>query len=71
MNLDIRYPIGLLFLIIGVILAACGIFIAPEAGTRLSLGSNVNLFWGLIQIVFGAIMIALARSGARKKDGKP
>jgi len=71
MNLDIRYPIGLLFVIIGGILAGCGIFSSPGASSGLPLGSNVNLCWGLIQLAFGAVMLALARAGARKKGGPP
>jgi hypothetical protein len=71
MNLDIRYPIGLLFVIVGAILAACGILLPPESSAHLLLGTNVNISWGAVQIVFGAIMLVLARAGARKKDGEP
>ncbi len=71
MNLDIRYPIGLLFVIIGAILVACGLLLHPAAHAGLSLTSNVNLFWGLAQIVFGAVMLALAKSASGKRGGKP
>jgi hypothetical protein len=67
MNLDIRYPIGLLFVIIGGILAGCGLFLQPAG----SAGPNVDLTWGLLQVAFGATMLALARRGARKKGGAP
>jgi hypothetical protein len=66
MNLDIRYPIGLLFLVVGAILAVYGVVSGPEIYAAHSLGLNVNLWWGLIQIVFGAIMVGLAKSGAKK-----
>jgi hypothetical protein len=66
MNLDIRYPIGLLFLVVGAILAVYGVVSGPEIYAAHSLGLNVNLWWGLIQIVFGAIMVGLAKAGAKK-----
>ncbi|HZZ20823.1 MAG TPA: hypothetical protein VFE25_15725 [Opitutaceae bacterium] len=66
MNLDIRYPIGLLFLAVGVILAGYGLVSGPEIYATHSLGLNINLWWGLIQIAFGAIMVALAKMGAKK-----
>jgi len=66
MNLDIRYPIGLLFLVVGAILAIYGVVSDPGIYIAHSLGLNVNLWWGLIQIVFGAIMVGLAKSGAKK-----
>jgi hypothetical protein len=66
MNLDIRYPIGLLFLVVGAILAIYGMVSGPEIYAAHSLGLNVNLWWGLIQIAFGAIMVALAKMGAKK-----
>ncbi|HEY5227417.1 MAG TPA: hypothetical protein VIJ19_02695 [Opitutaceae bacterium] len=66
MNLDIRYPIGLLFLSVGAVLAVYGLVSGPEIYAAHSLGLNVNLWWGIIQIVFGAIMVGLAKAGAKK-----
>jgi hypothetical protein len=66
MNLDIRYPIGLLFLVVGAILAIYGMVSGPEIYAAHSLGLNINLWWGLIQIAFGALMVALAKMGAKK-----
>ena len=71
MNLDIRYPIGLLFVIVGAILTACGIFLPPETSSHLLLGMNVNISWGIVQLAFGGIMLGLAKGGARKKGGTP
>jgi len=62
MGLDIRLPLGLIFLIIGGIMAAFGIF--THADTTLyerSLGVNLNLIWGLLMFVFGAIMFFVGR----------
>jgi hypothetical protein len=67
MNLDIRYPIGYLFLVVGAILAVYGaVGSDPSIYAAHSLGLNINLWWGIIQIVFGAIMVGLAKSGASK-----
>jgi hypothetical protein len=67
MQLDIRIPIGLLFGIFGLILIGFGLVSDPEIYKR-SLGINVNLWWGMVQVVFAAIMLALAwraRGGKR------
>jgi hypothetical protein len=66
MNLDIRYPIGYLFLTVGAILAIYGMVSGPEIYDAHSLGMNVNLWWGLVMVVFGAIMFGLAKAGASK-----
>ena len=63
MKLDLRIPIGLMFGIIGVALMAYGVA-ADRAIYARSLGINVNLWWGLVLVAFGAVMLALARRGA-------
>lgn len=60
MSFDLRLPIGALFTLFGLILAADGLF----AG-RLVLGVNVNLWWGLVMLLFGGLMLAFA---ARAKN---
>jgi hypothetical protein len=60
MSFDLRLPIGLLFAVFGVILAVDGLI-----AHRLVLGINVNLWWGLVLIVFASGMLALA---ARAKN---
>jgi hypothetical protein len=56
MNLDLRWPLGLLFLLLGGILVLHGLTV----GTRV-LGFNVNLVWGAVMMVFGGIALGLAR----------
>lgn len=63
MNFDLRLPIGLLFVVFGAILALDGLI-----ARRLVLDINVNLWWGLVMIVFGAAMLSLA---ARAKRATP
>jgi hypothetical protein len=64
--MDIRIPIGLLFAILGALLAAYGLFTMfnDPAMYERSLGININLWWGL---VIGALMLALGRGGLAKK----
>ncbi len=71
MNLDIRVPIGLLFLSLGGLLTGYGVvthFTSPEIYAQ-SLDVNVNFWWGLAMLAFGAGMLhygrrAVARSTA-------
>jgi hypothetical protein len=60
MILDIRIPIGLLFLTIGMLLAGYGLFSDPAIYER-SLGINVNFWWGGVLLAFGLVMLLLAR----------
>jgi hypothetical protein len=60
MKLDLRLPIGLMFSIIGVLLAVFG-FASDPAIYQRSLGINVNLWWGLVLIMFGLVMLWLVR----------
>lgn len=69
MGLDIRIPIGLMFLLIGVLLAFAGITADP-ADLKRSLDININLYWGLFLVLFGAVMLVLAVK-AKKDAGKP
>lgn len=61
MQLDIRLPIGLLFLLLGVILVVYGFLSDPAIYTVHSLGQNVNLTWGAVFVLFGALMLWLAK----------
>ena len=69
MNLDVRLPMGLMFTIVGLMLVAFGL-VSNRAIYDRSLGINVNLWWGLVLLAFGLVMLALA-IGARRKRGEP
>jgi len=62
MGLDIRIPIGLMFAILGIVLIVAGLALDPSIYRR-SLGVNINLWWGLVLAVFGAVMLILGRRG--------
>ena len=67
MGLDIRWPIGLMFSIIGAILVVYGVVTGsdPQMYQR-SLGMNINLGWGILLLVFGILMLISARMAAAK-----
>jgi uncharacterized YccA/Bax inhibitor family protein len=68
MKLDLRLPIGLMFSIIGVLLAAFGVA-SDRAIYERSLGINVNLWWGLVLLGFGVVMLWLVLRGRRGVPG--
>jgi hypothetical protein len=61
MGLDIRIPLGLLFLIIGGIMAVFGLFSHGSAIYAMAQGINLNLIWGSLMFVFGVVMFVLGR----------
>jgi hypothetical protein len=73
-GIDIRLPMGLMFTIIGVIEAIYGLMSNElPKGWPESLHVNINLLWGLVLAVFGAIMLVSARLAAKSgpKAGQP
>jgi hypothetical protein len=62
MGLDIRWPIGLMFTLIGALLVIFGV---AKSGDSVSLGININLIWGVVLLVFGVLMLAGAVRGGK------
>ncbi len=60
--LDLRLPIGLLFSLLGVLVAGYGL-LADPAIYQASLGINIDAWAGLAMFVFGGVMLLLARRG--------
>lgn len=56
MSFDLRIPVGLMFTVFGLILVGVGLC-GPVALTEKSLGINMNLWCGFLQLVFGAVML--------------
>jgi hypothetical protein len=71
MGLDIRYPIGLLFGIVGLVMVVYGLLTGGDEMYRRSLGINVNLWWGALLLVFGGLMLFFARKEAARKAAEP
>jgi multisubunit Na+/H+ antiporter MnhG subunit len=62
MGLDIRIPLGMIFLIIGGIMSVFGLISRGNADLYVrSLGVNLNLTWGLIMFLFGLIMFVVGK----------
>ena len=64
MGLDIRWPIGLMFTLIGLLLTGYGAVV--QSDHAISLGININLIWGIVLLVFGAFMLFGAINGGKK-----
>jgi hypothetical protein len=64
MKFDLRLPIGILFSLYGALLVVFGAISDKEIYAR-SFGYNVNLWWGLALLVFGALMLLGAVRGRK------
>ena len=68
MGLDIRFPIGLMFSIIGLLVAVYGLVTGSDKELyQRSLDININLIWGIVLLVFGAWMLIMAVLGKKKQ----
>ena len=64
--LDIRIPIGLLFTVLGLLVTAYGIITNSDTELyKKSFQYNVNLWSGLLMLLFGVVMLLLARKKKR------
>ena len=66
MGLDIRWPIGLMFTLIGALLSVFSMAnhassVAHAAGEDI----NIDLIWGIILLVFGVLMLFGAVTGRK------
>ncbi|MDX9811876.1 MAG: hypothetical protein RBU28_05790 [Bacteroidales bacterium] len=66
---DIRIPIGLMFTILGVLISVFGVVTkyTDNLMYQKSLGINVNILMGILMLVFGLVMLWLARKSAKKE----
>ena len=72
MGLDLRWPIGLMFSIIGALLVIAGLMSGSNEETlKRSLDININLIWGLVLLVFGAFMLLMAWRGSKAAGSQP
>jgi len=68
MGFDIRLPIGLMFSVFGLLISGYGIATRGDQMYALhSLGIDINMWWGLAMLIFGATMLLLARQGRSAK----
>ncbi len=70
-RLDVRIPIGAFFAIAGAMLVIFGLVSDKEIYKR-SENININFWWGLVMLIFGAIFLLTALHSAnveKKKAG--
>jgi len=67
LDLDIRLPIASLFLLVGALLIGYG-FLGPAPITIVQppFSFSVNVAWGAVMVLFGAILLAAAKAGRRR-----
>ena len=71
MGLDIRWPIGLMFSLVGLLMVGYGLATGSDTAMyQRSLGMNINIIWGLVLLVFGGVMTFFAWRDS-KKPGTP
>jgi multisubunit Na+/H+ antiporter MnhG subunit len=64
---DIRYPIGLMFTILGVLITIFGfVTMSNNEMYQKSLDVNVNIIMGILMLIFGLIMLFLAIRKTKK-----
>ncbi|GAC1514227.1 MAG: hypothetical protein NVS1B4_01390 [Gemmatimonadaceae bacterium] len=65
-GLDVRLPIGALFTVLGLLLGGYGVVtIGDTARYVRSMAVNINLWWGLVMVVFGLALLAGAARAVR------
>lgn len=60
-GLDIRAPIGGLFSLLGLMLAGYGLVAGSRTTSDVAPVTNVNLWWGIVMLLFGIIMLLMSR----------
>jgi hypothetical protein len=71
-SLDIRLPIGGLFTVLGLLVGGYGMATARDAARyATSLGLNINLWWGLVMLAFGLLMLSAASRARQPASAHP
>ncbi|MGA2748771.1 MAG: hypothetical protein ABSG59_08345 [Verrucomicrobiota bacterium] len=67
MGLDIRWPIGIMFSLLGALLLIFGAATSSDTEMyRHSLGININVIWGVLLLLFGGAMLLGAILGRKQ-----
>ncbi len=66
-DLDVRVPIGALFTVLGVLLTAYGALEPISVKSAFTRGGQINMWWGLVMLVFGVFMLLIARPSKASK----
>ncbi|MFZ4521518.1 MAG: hypothetical protein ACOYNC_07425 [Bacteroidales bacterium] len=69
MGIDIKFPIGLMFTILGLLLTIFGIFTGSDSALyERSLGININLWSGCGMLAFGLVMLFFSWKSLKNKS---
>ncbi len=72
MGLDVRIPLGLMFLVTGGLMTGYGVWTRGSAMYARSMGLNVDFLWGAVLLLFGAVMFSVGRRQRWQDDpGSP
>ena len=69
MGLDIRWPIGLMFTLIGALLTFYGVYSKTNVSHAGGTDININFNWGIVLLIFGVLMLLGAAKGKDKPPG--
>ena len=61
MGIDIKFPIGLMFSILGLLISVYGLFTMNNPIYQKSFGININLWMGVGMLIFGVVMLLLVK----------
>ncbi|HJQ30288.1 MAG TPA: hypothetical protein VJ827_13195 [Rubrobacter sp.] len=65
-SMAIGFYIAAILLIFGVTIALAGI-ISPAQATAGGLGFNVNLWWGIVMVVSGCVILGMTLASPRRR----
>lgn len=65
-SMAIGFYIAAILLIFGVTIALAGI-ISPSEATAGGLGFNVNLWWGIVMVVSGCVILGMTLASPRRR----
>ena len=68
-SMAIGFYIAALLLIFGVTIVLAGI-ISPAQATTGGLGFNVNLWWGLVMVVSGCVILGMTLASPRRRAAR-
>jgi hypothetical protein len=72
MGIDIKFPIGLMFSILGAVLTVYGFVTRSNVELyHKSLDVNINLWTGIAMLIFGLGMLLASILQKKEKDTKP
>ncbi len=63
--IDLRLPIGIFFILVGVILMIFGL-VSPTNIPNIDVHINIDLYWGIVLLLFGIPMTFFGLRAERK-----